>query len=976
MKVFVPSFCRSKAKHQDAFDAVDAAVEEQQAESGTVVPPPESTFPHGESWSGKSDKATKLYSSSRLGLTRGQLVLVVLLLVLVAAIGLIGIRANRIVTDKAEVLQFRLEFVSSDSQALQRQAHRYALTVHHWADGDVSDGDREVARSLLERQLRVSVDDGFDGDIYERRFAVFIDELEALDELTAQDRGQVDNDQLIAATAGITRSVGNVTDITEAHDVRLSSELLDALDRSRQAQRLGSGLTAILILGLVFSVLRMMRRNFNVAKNLIEDDRQQLESVRAESLRLENRYSEVVDHVSDVVFRADDQGRWVWVNEAFATLTGVSPDEVVGRRAAEICPPDARDIAHQSVIDFIESGESELGASFTVLRPDGSERQAVVQVRAATDEESGRRYLAGTITDITDRVRGQRKAGAQREIFRLVALDRPLSEVLGRLVSLMAELVPGSNFRFICDDDTPAKLSETAEQGATDSIVHSGTRRLTGVGGQGLRYELRWAKTGEVTDDAHLSDVVDLAAQLGTLALDREAAALEISHRANHDELTSLANRNRLVDEANKAIDRAKMSGGGLAVMFLDIDRFKMINDSLGHKAGDELLVGFAGRLHSVVRSEDTVARFGGDEFVILFESADTTQAIEIARRILESVRRPFAIGEKPTMVSTSIGIVVGDGGSDIDDLLKQADQAMYRAKQNGRDRYELFDAAFQEWADHRREIQNALQGAVGRGELEVYYQPLFDLPGRRFRGFEALARWNRPVEGLTQPGEFIEIAEELGMVGEIDQYVLSQVVRQVADWRRYSDKIWVGVNFSGDGLSQPGFLDLVRSSLAATGTDGRGIVIEITESVLVVDTETLVNNLAGLKAMGFNVAIDDFGTGYSSLQYLRKLPVDILKIDRGFVSDVNVDYTVETDLGIYDRTIVESVTELGHALGLSVVAEGIETERQLNELQAMGIDVGQGYVLGKPAPVVEATEKVAFYHRLNGPASKSQAVG
>jgi diguanylate cyclase (GGDEF)-like protein len=455
---------------------------------------------------------------------------------------------------------------------------------------------------------------------------------------------------------------------------------------------------------------------------------------------------------------------------------------------------------------------------------------------------------------------------------------------------------------------------------------------------------LEWTSPSNRDDNEALDGVLLLAGQLGALAIDRQLAADRMIHQATHDSLTGLPNRTLLADRTGLAINRAARNGTGLAMLFLDVDRFKVVNDSLGHEAGDDLLGELASRITSVVRDADTVARLGGDEFVVLLEGISTeAQAGEMADRILAAVAKPVDMGVYSSNVTISIGIVMGDGDSVVAELMKHADVAMYRAKQSGRATYAVFDEAMERWAAHRHEAELALQGALGRGEMEVWYQPLVHLSSGRLKGYEALVRWRRPDVGIVPPGEFIDLVEELGLINQVGAWVLETAVHQLAEWQLLAPDLVLSVNVSGRELGRSDYVDDVAAMIERSGVAAESLVLEITESVLLEDTRTVRHCLEGLKDLGLRLAIDDFGTGYSSLQYLRQLSVDILKIDRAFVSS--------TDPGLHDSTIVESITELGHAFGLEVVAEGIETEEQRLALVALGIDTGQGYHFGRPAP-------------------------
>lgn len=542
-----------------------------------------------------------------------------------------------------------------------------------------------------------------------------------------------------------------------------------------------------------------------------------------------------------------------------------------------------------------------------------------------------------------DQARAEDLSAAQTEILEMVALDTPMRDVLARIVELISPHLPGVRLRF----RTGREIADRFTGSMPLSTIDAGTA----IG------DLEWllAPGAEIPVDADL--ILRLAARLGSLAIDRRLAADQMIFQATHDSLTGLPNRTLLVDRVASAIQRAQLHDSRIAVMFLDLDRFKVVNDSLGHGAGDRLLVQVADRLAQSIRTADTVARFGGDEFVVLLEEVASHQQLQqTVERIQQLLRMPIDLDGTTAHVSASMGVVEGDGGSTVDELLKNADVAMYRAKTAGRDRYEMFDQEMQDWAANRHETETALRLGLDRNELTAFYQPLVQLDTMRVKGFEALARWHRPGFGTVAPAEFIDIAEDLGIIDEIGEQILRAAAQQLKEWRSVDAELTMSINVSGRELARPNFVAGVASVLEETAADPAGIILEITESVLLDDAEAIGERLAALRALGVRVAIDDFGTGYSSLRYLRELPVDILKIDRAFISAEHGQ--------LHDPTIVASVTDLGHALGLEIVAEGIETPAQLDALRTLGIDSGQGYLFGRPAPAYEATAHIADQRR------------
>ena len=426
--------------------------------------------------------------------------------------------------------------------------------------------------------------------------------------------------------------------------------------------------------------------------------------------------------------------------------------------------------------------------------------------------------------------------------------------------------------------------------------------------------------------------------------LRREAEA-RLVHQAYHDPLTDLPNRRLLLDRVEQALARAGRRGEPVALLYLDLDRFKHVNDSLGHAAGDQLLGATAQRLRAGARPGDTVARLGGDEFAILLDGlADATEAEAVAAALAAAMEDPFTVGGREAMVTTSIGVAVAHPGQATPaDLLRDADVALHRAKERGKARYAVFDAAMGASLRDRAALEADLRRAVGRGELRLVYQPIVELATGRVVGAEALARWDHPTRGELLPGAFVPIAEEAGLVGPLGQWVLDAVCRQGRAWQdALPAPLVLSVNVSADQFRQTDLVEVVAGALRETGLAPDRLQLEITEGAAMGDADEAVSTLRWLKGLGVRLAIDDFGTGYSSLAYLQRFPLDLLKVDRRFVAGLGRNEG--------DTAIVAAVLGLARTLGLRVVAEGVETREQANRLQALDCELGQGYLFGRPA--------------------------
>ncbi len=423
----------------------------------------------------------------------------------------------------------------------------------------------------------------------------------------------------------------------------------------------------------------------------------------------------------------------------------------------------------------------------------------------------------------------------------------------------------------------------------------------------------------------------------------RTALEQELRHQAFHDSLTNLANRALFLDRAGHALRRVERATTGVAVLILDLDGFKTVNDSLGHAAGDALLVVAAARLQTALRTTDTAARLGGDEFAVLVEDAtDPEEAMTVAERVLEALLRPFAVAGKELFVHASIGVAWTAGEEDADELVRDADAAMYRAKAEGKGCARLFEPAMHTASLARLELETDLRRAVAAGEFVLHYQPVVCAPTAQITGFEALVRWQHPVQGLVEPEAFIPLAEENGLIVDIGRWVLTEACRR-RTWQlhHHDDTLSVAVNLSARQLADAGLVHDVARAIAASGLAPHCLTLEITESVLIANPEAAVARLRQLKAFGVRLAIDDFGTGYSSLSSLQHLPVDALKIDKTFIDGVAA--------GAEAAGLVEAIMRMASTLALETIAEGVERPEQLESLQALGCAQIQGFYFSRP---------------------------
>ncbi|HWI22719.1 MAG TPA: EAL domain-containing protein [Baekduia sp.] len=576
---------------------------------------------------------------------------------------------------------------------------------------------------------------------------------------------------------------------------------------------------------------------------------------------------------------------------------------------------------------------------------------------------------------------------AMASVRRAISARAPLPEVLETIVEAVSDLFGGSAAGlYLLDPDDPDFISLVAHQNFRLTTSPIQRRRLVGVGVAG-----RAVKDGElkvIDDYLNGTETIEEFKALGvssvmaapvfeegavngclivpfygephefstaeketlttlaehvSLALTDAKTVESMVHQALHDGLTGLPNRALFHDRLEHALIRARRVGALTAVLFLDLDRFKNVNDSLGHAAGDDLLVEVARRIDGCRRAADTAARLGGDEFAVLLEDlSDTNEALRVARRIVASVQRPFVLGEREVRISTAIGIAIGE--PEADDFLRHADVAMYRAKAAGRGEIAIFEDEMQDELLERLELENELRPAIAAGEIEIHYQPVVEIGSGALVGFEALARWSHPERGLLTPASFIEIAEETGAIIDLGRFVLRVACEQASAWvgAMPADRPFISVNLSGWQLEHDDLINDVRLALAASGIDPSMLMLEITETVLMKDADDTIERLQQLRAIGVRIAIDDFGTGYSSLRYLRNFPVDALKMAKPFVDGLAHD----KESAALARTIID----LASSLGISCIAEGIETIDQHSKLTELGCELGQGFHFAQPA--------------------------
>ncbi|MCA3748003.1 MAG: EAL domain-containing protein, partial [Rubrobacter sp.] len=594
-----------------------------------------------------------------------------------------------------------------------------------------------------------------------------------------------------------------------------------------------------------------------------------------------------------------------------------------------------------------------------------------LEIRGRQATYRGRRVRITAMRDVTERKRVERELKETQEQYRRLVEQLPAVVYVDRLdevssnvyASPQTEEIFGYSPKEWASD--PEMFPKTLHPADRESVLAAHAR--ANARGEPLELEYRLiARDGRVVwvrdSSVVLRDEEGNPRWRQGLMMDitgQKNLEARLVHLAFHDPLTGLPNRALFMDRLEHALARAGRSGDVLAVLFIDLDNFKFVNDSLGHEAGDRLLVAVARRLSGATRPGDTVARLGGDEFTVLLEDIpDRDEASRVAERVAEVLREPFRVVGRELFVSASVGISVSAAGSgSVEELMRGADLAMYEAKREGKDRYRVFDFGMSRTAHDRLRLENDLRRALERDELRLYYQPVVRLGDGRVVGFEALLRWEHPDRGVILPDRFIPVAEETGMIVGIGRLVLEVACSQAAAWRRHDPSLVVSVNISARQLRSPAFVGEVERILREAGLDPGGLVLEVTESAAMDEPGEAAEALRRLRERGVRLALDDFGTGYSSLSYLRRLPVSFLKIDRSFVEGLGG----EADSGV----LVGGVIALSRELGFEPVAEGVETPGQLERLLELGCELGQGYYFASPMPEGAAGELVRSGARL-----------
>ncbi|MFN2643739.1 MAG: EAL domain-containing protein [Burkholderiales bacterium] len=716
---------------------------------------------------------------------------------------------------------------------------------------------------------------------------------------------------------------------------------------------------SMLLAGLVGSLSTSTERAHRIARGITED----LRRSQAELVEAQRKTEELIETLPNPVFFKGRDGNYLGVNKAWEAFFMRPRASIIGRPVHALYPhaPELAERMHAADERlWAEPGTQNYEATITL--PDGTKRETIYYKATFTGPEGRVAGLVGTIIDITERKQAEKRRAMEHAITRGLASGETAPHAMPQVLAIVCEATGwagGTLWRWdmerrelvhLASTGTPPEgversaLREThwsRERGGTLSMP-----LLLGAEALGVMSFTGAARAPDAELSAMLQSIGSQIAQY----LQRMQAEEALRFVATHDSLTDLPNRVMFGQRLEHAIRQAKRHGRRLAVLFIDLDRFKVINDTLGHEVGDTLLRDVARRLLQGLRVSDTVARLGGDEFVVLLEEVAAPKFVAgVAQKLIEGLSQAFALGGKEYHVSASIGVsTYPDDAQSAAELLKNADIAMYRAKEQGRNTFQFYAAEQNIHTVERLTLESSLRRALERGQLVLYYQPQVNLATGRITGMEALVRWRHPELGLLPPGSFIAIAEETGLIVPIGQWVLHQACVTQRAWHEAGfRRLRMSVNLSPRQFLHEALTSDVETMVRSQAADPAFVELEITEGMVMQDPERAVAVLHEMHDIGVRVAIDDFGTGHSSLAYLKRFPVDNLKIDRSFITDIPADRG--------DAAITQAIIAMAHSLELKVIAEGVETQAQFDFLASQGCDEYQGYFFAKPLPEEEA---------------------
>ncbi len=674
----------------------------------------------------------------------------------------------------------------------------------------------------------------------------------------------------------------------------------------------------------------------------------------------EERFRTIVNQAPFGIGLQDKDGNFVFLNARMKKILGINSGYLLRDEVAEYIHPDDE----AKITSAIAPGapDTAISSEIRFIRPTGEVRWCSGTVIPQRDHRGTITNYLWAVEDTTARVR------AEQDQARLYTLMETSSDLVMVLDEALRPQYLNPAARGFLGLDLTAKLSSNAPALELQTLPVNAMTTIIEQMGRGeiwqgeltiLAIDGEWRPFSAmvVPDLRSNGEVNQISAVLRDIR-ERKDFEKRLEWEATHDPLTELPNRLMLMQRLSSALERSARTGSWVAVAFLDLDNFRIINESLGHRVGDSLLRQTAEKLDSLVWSRDMAARFGADEFAILMENLETPEEAEaLTERIRKSLSGRVGMSEVELLMTFSAGVAASDGvRCDAASLVRDANAALHEAKEKGRDRTAVFNGQMRARAVDRLSIETGLRRALRRDELRLYYQPQVDLQTGKINGAEALIRWQHPDHGVLGPGDFIPIAEKSGLIIPIGSWVMLEACRQLARWSvelPNGRDFTMGVNLSGRQLIQPKLIEEISTIIETTGIDPAKIEVEITESILLDDVDRSIHLLERMKAMGLKLALDDFGTGYSSLTYLRSFPIDVVKIDRSFVEGIGTDPD--------SAAIVRSIVDLSRTLGLRTIAEGVETDEELTVLRNLGCDVAQGYLISKPLAAIDAARLISY---------------
>ncbi|HEV8297535.1 MAG TPA: EAL domain-containing protein [Acidimicrobiales bacterium] len=679
---------------------------------------------------------------------------------------------------------------------------------------------------------------------------------------------------------------------------------------------------------------------------------------------LERLAASQIDPIIVFWVEGPDRFRHCYVDPRAAEVTGRTPEECQGTLVEDLFPPDVVERFRVNAIEAIATRQTVRYEASTNVP--GVPRTVETTIWPVLDDDDRCVQLVASLRDVTSRVANaaERDASERRlrklmehapDVVWLIGADGTVLYATAAVERLLGyrvdEIIGQSSFVMVDEADIPAMTEFfggvlALPPGSPLTMELKTVRRDR---------QYRWTEC-TVTNMLEDPDIGAIVVNAHDITARKEVEE-QLAHQALHDALTGLPNRMLIPDQIALVLSRPMDEEHLAAVLFIDLDSFKLVNDTLGHDVGDRVIRETAQRLEQVLANTGWIARFGGDEFIVVpTKPAPIERHFALAQNLCKALEPPFQLGGSPVYITASIGIATTSRSEGIDPstLLRNADMAMYEAKRRRSGNIQLFDSSLQHIAEQRLETMSSLRSAIEEDRLVIHYQPVFGTASQRPVGVEALLRWNHPTRGLVGPGEFIDVAEETGLIVPIGEWVINRACQQLADWsRRGFPRLQASVNVSPKQLLDPEFVNKLRTAVARAGIDPTSLVVEITENLIMEDPATARAVLEEVAELGIGCAIDDFGMGYSSLAYLTRFPATILKIDRTFVAPLGEESNNPLQYSD-DTTLVAAIVGMAHALGLVVVAEGVENEAQLIELRRLGCEYAQGFHLARPGPVAQ----------------------